>query len=99
MDTTTEFEISERVADRFAVKIRRPDKEDSIRIEPMADAPQGRSEERSQAPRREPRDAEPRSDKKKKHRDKPGHAGPPPSVTPWPAKGAPGKKAKKKRRG
>src|SRR5262249_33512023 len=41
MDTTTEFEISERVAESFAVKIRRPDKEDSIRIEPLADAPQG----------------------------------------------------------
>jgi ATP-dependent RNA helicase DeaD len=101
MDTTTEFEISERVADSFAVKIRRPDKEDSIRIEPMADAPQrqGRSEERSQAPRREARDGEPHSLKKKKHRNKPGHAGPSPSVTPWPTKAKPGKKTKKNRRG
>ncbi|WP_342740373.1 DEAD/DEAH box helicase [Bradyrhizobium sp. B117] len=131
MDTTTEFEISERVADAFAAKIKRPDKEDSIRIEPMADAPQRQapSEERSHAPRRErddgdhrerqgdrPRDARefkprgkvlgergPRFDdapsfgKKKKHKNKPGHAEP--SVTPWPVKGAPGKKAKKKRRG
>ena len=32
MDTTTEFEIAARVADSFAVKIKRPDKEDSIRI-------------------------------------------------------------------
>jgi ATP-dependent RNA helicase DeaD len=107
MDTTTEFEISQRVADSFAVKIRRPDKEDSIRIEPMAAAPQGQgkeqgqahSEERSHAPRREARDSEPRSLKKEKHRNKPGHAGPPRSVTPWPAKAAPGKKARKKRRG
>lgn len=55
MDTTTEFEISERVADSFSVKIKRPDKEDSIRIEPIADAPlrQPPSEERSHAPRRE----------------------------------------------
>jgi ATP-dependent RNA helicase DeaD len=40
MDTTTEFEISERVAESFAVKVKRPDKEDSIRIEPMTGAPQ-----------------------------------------------------------
>src|SRR6201999_1852388 len=41
MDTTTEFEVSERVAASFAVKVRRPDKEDNIRIEPLADAPRG----------------------------------------------------------
>jgi len=58
MDTTTEFEISERVAESFAVKIRRPDKEDSIRIEPMADALQGQtpSDKRTRAPRREASD-------------------------------------------
>ena len=39
LDTTTEFEISERVAGSFAAKIRRPDKEDSIRIDPLADTP------------------------------------------------------------
>nr|WP_246571564.1 DEAD/DEAH box helicase [Bradyrhizobium liaoningense] len=129
MDTTTEFEISERVAESFAAKIKRPDKEDSIRIEPMADAPQRQEapRERSRAPQREagahherrddrPREAsgfKPRSKphaerapkfddarsfaKKKKHKNKPGHAEP--SVTPWPVKGAPGKNAKKKRRG
>jgi ATP-dependent RNA helicase DeaD len=128
MDTTTEFEISERVAESFAAKVKRPDKEDSIRIELMAEAPQRqeRSEERSHAPRREagehrerrderPREASgfkprgkshgerapkfeeaPSFAKKKKHR--PGHAEPS-SVTPWPVKGAPGKKAKKKHRG
>jgi ATP-dependent RNA helicase DeaD len=37
--------------------------------------------------------------KKKKHRDKPAHAGQSQSVTPWSTKGAPGKKAKKKHRG
>jgi ATP-dependent RNA helicase DeaD len=60
MDTTTEFEISERVADSFAVKIKRPDKEDSIRIEPVADAPQGPvpSEKRPHAPRREARESD-----------------------------------------
>ncbi|UPK24691.1 DEAD/DEAH box helicase [Bradyrhizobium sp. 195] len=129
MDTTTEFEISERVAESFAAKVKRPDKEDSIRIEPMADAPQRQepSEPRSHAPRRErddgdhrerrderPREARefkprgkppgergPRFDeapsfgKKKKHRDKQARAEP--SVTPWPVKGAPGKKPKKKK--
>ncbi|MBR0957677.1 DEAD/DEAH box helicase [Bradyrhizobium japonicum] len=128
MDTTTEFEISERVAESFAAKIKRPDKEDSIRIEPMTDAPRRpeASEERPRAPRREagdhreqrddrPREAsgfKPRSKPhgehapkfgdapsfgKKKHKSRPAHAEP--SVTPWPAKGASGKKAKKKRRG
>jgi ATP-dependent RNA helicase DeaD len=42
MDTTTEFEISARVADSFAAKIKRPDKEDNIRIEPLGDAPADR---------------------------------------------------------
>jgi len=128
MDTTTEFEISARAAESFAAKIKRPDKEDSIRIEPMADAPQRQapSEERSHAPAREradgdhrerrderPREARefkprgkpsgergPRFDDappfgKKKHRDKQARAEP--SVTPWPVKGAPGKKTKKKK--
>ncbi len=40
MDTTTEFEISARAADSFAAMIKRPDKEDNIRIEAMTDAPQ-----------------------------------------------------------
>ncbi len=55
MDTTTEFEISERVAESFAASVRRPDKEDNIRIEAMADAPQAeaRPEKQSHAPRRE----------------------------------------------
>ena len=129
MDTTTEFEISQRVAESFAAKVKRPDKEDSIRIEPMADAPQRQepAEERSHETRREERDGDhrerrehrprekgfkpggkgfgerapkfedaPSFGKKKKHKNKPGHAEP--SVTPWPAKGAPGKKSKKKRR-
>jgi ATP-dependent RNA helicase DeaD len=60
MDTTTEFEISERVAESFAVKIKRPDKEDNIRLEPLADAPQRQaaSEERSHAPRRDSGDSD-----------------------------------------
>lgn len=131
MDTTTEFEISASVADSFAVKIKRPDKEDSIRIELTGDAPQRQapSEERSHPPRRESADGErrerqgdrpreatfkprgkafgergpqfgdgPAFGKKKKHKNKPGHAEP--AVTPWPVKGAAGKKkTKKKHRG
>jgi ATP-dependent RNA helicase DeaD len=55
MDTTTEFEISERVAESFAVKVGRPDKEDNIRIEAMGDAPQAQapSEKRSRPPQHE----------------------------------------------
>ena len=59
MDTTTEFEISKEAAESFAVKIRRPDKEDNIRIEPMAGAPTGPPprEQRPHKPRREDKDA------------------------------------------
>ncbi|MGY3513645.1 ATP-dependent RNA helicase DeaD [Bradyrhizobium sp. USDA 3051] len=142
MDTTTEFEISERVAESFAVKIKRPDKEDNIRLEPMADAPQRQaaSEERPHAPRRESGDSDhrerqgerarepngfkpqgkphgkihgkphekpyaertPKFDdapsfaKKKKHKNKSGHAEP--SVTSWSEKGAAGKKPKTKKK-
>lgn len=124
MDTTTEFEISERVAESFAAKIKRPDKEDSIRIEPMADTSQRQAApaRRSEAPRRERDDGDHRDERprqahefksrgrppereaddarpfgKKKHRDKQARAEP--SVTPWPVKGSPGKKTKKKHRG
>ena len=55
LDTTTEFEISKAAAESFAVKIRRPDKEDNIRIEPLAGAPQAEapSQTRPHTPRRE----------------------------------------------
>jgi len=54
-ETSTKFEISSRVADSFAGKIRRPDKEDNIRIELLAEGAQTdeRSEERPHKPRRE----------------------------------------------
>jgi ATP-dependent RNA helicase DeaD len=128
-DTTTEFEISASVAESFATKIKRPDKEDNIRIEAMTNAPQG--EGRSEAPPRPPRrdgkdtgarpydkpreekgpkphgkphgEATPRFDrdanfrKKKRHQDKPAHAGQPAGG--FAAKPAFGKKAKKKFRG
>jgi ATP-dependent RNA helicase DeaD len=55
MDTTTEFEISKAAAESFAVKIRRPDQEDNIRIEPLANAPsaEAASEQRPHPPRHE----------------------------------------------
>lgn len=55
MDTMTEFEISERVAESFAAKVKRPDKEDSIRIEPMTGALQAQApaDRRSRAPQRD----------------------------------------------
>jgi ATP-dependent RNA helicase DeaD len=133
LDTTTEFEISERVAGSFAVKIRRPDKEDNIRIEPLPDTPPGQapSEKRSHSPWREVTDtdhsarrsdnsrdaagpkqrgkphgesgskfgSEPGFGKKKKHRNKSGHAGQPQLTSASPTKAVLGKKARKIRRG
>ena len=40
-DTTSEFEISAAAAENFAVAIKRPDKEDTIRIEALPNGPQG----------------------------------------------------------
>ncbi|MFB9268616.1 DEAD/DEAH box helicase [Bradyrhizobium erythrophlei] len=74
MDTTTEFEIAERVAESFAVKIRRPDKEDSIRIEPLADIPRDQvpSEKRSHAPWRDAGDTDHRARRRDHSRDESG---------------------------
>jgi ATP-dependent RNA helicase DeaD len=71
MDTTTEFEISKAAAESFALKIKRPDKEDNIRIEALAEAPQGQAsqETRSYPPRRESGTA----DRGPRHRDGRGH--------------------------
>jgi ATP-dependent RNA helicase DeaD len=102
LDTTTEFEISERVAESFAVKIRRPDKEDNIRIEPLGDAPQGRppSEKRLHTPRRKGKetDRSARENDKSRYERGPKQHGKPHSES-GPAKPAFGKKAKRKRRG
>ncbi len=88
MDTTTEFEISGRAAESFAVKIRRPDKEDNIRIEALPEGRQGEAapEKRPHTPRREERTFDrdagpgdrPREDRAPKayakpHGGKPGH--------------------------
>ena len=74
MDTTTEFEISERVAESFAANVSRPDKEDNIRIEAMADAGQGQAvaEKRSHPPRRETGDAGREAHQRDKSRDERG---------------------------
>jgi ATP-dependent RNA helicase DeaD len=80
MDTTTEFEISKAAAESFAAKIRRPDKEDNIRIEPLADVPQGQaaSEKRSHTPRHESSDTDrgPRQNKSRDERAPKQHARP-----------------------
>ena len=60
MDTTTEFEISARAAESFAVKIRRPDKEDNIRIEPLPEGPQGEPAAEKRPPAREREERAPR---------------------------------------
>ena len=60
MDTTTEFEISARAAESFAVKIRRPDKEDNIRIEALPDGPQGEPAAEKRPPAREREERAPR---------------------------------------
>ncbi|MEH2504511.1 ATP-dependent RNA helicase DeaD [Bradyrhizobium sp. AZCC 1578] len=115
LDSVTEFEISARVADRFAARIRRPDKEDSIRIEAMTNAPprdEAREQERTPKPHRKNAkspdragfDKEVRYDRKKPHRDRPAHAGKPRHEREAPAFGkkeapALGKKKKKKFRG
>ncbi len=85
MDTTTEFEISKAVAESFAAKIRRPDKEDNIRIELLADASQAPSEERSHQPRHEAgnpdrsarRNGPSHGEERPKQHDKPHSAGRP----------------------
>lgn len=97
-DTTTEFEIAERVATSFAANVRRPDKEDSIRIEPLADAPaeQAPAERRSRGLKI---GNEPAFGKKKKHRDEHGRAGQSRPASGSSGKGAFGKKARKNRHG
>jgi ATP-dependent RNA helicase DeaD len=64
-DTSTEFEISARAADEFAAKIKRPDKEDNIRIEALPDGPQGNA-----AP-----EARSKPDYKSRNNGKPAHRG------------------------
>ena len=60
MDTTTEFEISARAADKFVGNLRRPDKEDNIRIEPLPEGPQGEPAAEKRPPAREREERAPR---------------------------------------
>jgi ATP-dependent RNA helicase DeaD len=110
MDTTTEFEISARAAESFAVKIRRPDKEDNIRIEALA-GPSPREEVRekewtpkphgknAKASNKPAFDKKPHYDTKRRDRGEQAHAGKPRHQSGASAKPEFGKKKKKKFRG
>ncbi|MBB5049135.1 ATP-dependent RNA helicase DeaD [Rhodopseudomonas rhenobacensis] len=62
-DTTTEFEISGAAADSFAAMIRRPDKEDNIRIEAMGEAPAAQQAPERRPPSGKPYERKPAGDK------------------------------------
>ncbi len=109
MDTTSEFEISARAAESFAVKVRRPDKEDNIRIEAMKDAPREEVREKEWTPKPHGKNAKgsdkPAFDKKahydtkRRDRGEQAHAGKPRHENATSAKPAFAKKKKKKFRG
>jgi ATP-dependent RNA helicase DeaD len=68
-DASTEFEISATAADEFAQKIKRPDKEDNIRIEALPDGPQGDT----QPAKRAKPDYKGKNNGKPAYQDKPSH--------------------------
>jgi ATP-dependent RNA helicase DeaD len=70
-ETSTEFEISKQAAESFAVKIRRPDKEDNIRIDALADAP--RNDAPSERPPHKPRRDSEEGGHRGRANDKPRH--------------------------
>lgn len=87
-DANTEFEISAKAAEEFAAKIKRPDKEDNIRIEALPNGPQGdtgSAESRPRKPAHNERDysskprheGKPRYEDKPRYDDKPKHDGKP----------------------
>ena len=98
LDTTTEFEISQRVAASFAVKVQRPDKEDNIRIEALAAAPRDSKSRHDSEPGFDQR---PAFKKKKPSPDNPSrdNSASPRAPANVPARPAFGKKTKKNRRG
>ena len=107
MDTTSEFEISARAAESFAVKIRRPDKEDNIRIQALAGPSPGeevREKERTPKPHgkyaktsdKPAFDKKAHFDTKRRDRGEQAHAGKPRHENAASAKPAFGKKKKKK---
>ena len=86
-DASTEFEISANAVDEFTAKIKRPDKEDNIRIEAMPNGPQGDTpsfDKRPRKPAHKDKDFtaksrhtdKPRYDAKPRY-DKPKHSGKP----------------------
>ena len=89
MDTTTEFEISARAADKFVGNLRRPDKEDNIRIEPLPEGPQDQptAEKRPPAREREAAAHRPRDERAPRPHGKPWEDKPrdikPRDVKPW----------------
>jgi ATP-dependent RNA helicase DeaD len=89
MDTTTEFEISARAADKFVGNLRRPDKEDNIRIEPLPEGPQDQptAEKRPPAREREAAVHRPRDERAPRPHGKPWEDKPrdtrPRDVKPW----------------
>jgi ATP-dependent RNA helicase DeaD len=106
LDTVTEFEVAARVAHRFAARIRRPDKQDSIRIETMNDAARDAAHKQDEKPDRQTgkRADKGAFDKKKryetkKRRDEPAHAGRPRHEGGKPVKASFARKNKKKFRG
>ena len=73
-DANTEFEISAAAAESFAAMIRRPDKEDNIRIEALPNGPQGAAT--STRPKPEARDYSSKrkpSTEEKSRNDRPRH--------------------------
>jgi ATP-dependent RNA helicase DeaD len=77
-DTSTDFEISATAAESFAAMIKRPDKEDNIRIEALPGGPQdAASAVRRQPDHRDTSTTRKPSYKEKSWNDGPGHAAEP----------------------
>ncbi len=81
-DNSTEFQISATAVDEFTAKVKRPDKEDNIRIEALPNGPQGDSATFEKRPRKPAfkdkdfdakprRDDSPRYDAKPRYESKP----------------------------
>jgi ATP-dependent RNA helicase DeaD len=95
LDTTTEFEVSVHAADEFALQIKRPDKEDNIRIEALTGGPQRESAPGERASRKPARNDHKNSEPR--HKDKWHSEERPRSKEPQPFKSAPHQSKKPKR--
>ena len=73
-DATTEFEISASAAEEFAAKIKRPDKEDNIRLEALPNGPQGDAPSAKQGGKP---DYKGKNNGKPAYREKPAYQGKP----------------------